>query len=75
VSGRINDDSDLDFLIVVPPSAHAEAAIDLLYNSVRRKPMPCDFLVVKQTVLEKYRDNPGMIYREILESGKEIYAI
>jgi predicted nucleotidyltransferase len=75
VTGRMNPDSDLDFLVVVPEAEQAEAATDLLNTRIRNKPMPCDFLVVTPSVLKKNRNNPGTVYREILASGKEIYAV
>jgi hypothetical protein len=33
-----------------------------------------DVLVATPSVLERHRDNPGLIYRTILEEGREVYA-
>ncbi len=74
-TGKIAPDSDLDFLIVVPEFERPDKVVDRLYTGLRQKPMPCDFLVVRPSTLRKNRNNPAMIYREILERGKEIYAV
>jgi hypothetical protein len=42
---------------------------------VRSRPMPCDFMVVTETTLRRNRDNPGLIYGEILARGKEVYGL
>jgi len=41
---------------------------------VRGRPMPCDFVVVTPSFLQRNRRKPGMIYGEILEHGREVYA-
>ena len=74
-TGRVEEDSDLDFLVVVPESEHQEDLTDRLNMEVHNRPMPCDFMVVTQGVLDRNRDNPGLIYGEILTKGREVYAI
>lgn len=74
VAGKTGPDSDLDFLIVVPAARRTSDVVDQLYMGVRKKPMPCDFLVVTDSMLRKHRHNPGLIYHEILKRGKEVYA-
>ncbi len=73
-SGKTGPDSDLDFLIVVPENRQTSAVVDQLYMEVRKKPMPCDFLVVTESMLKKHRLNRSLIYHEILRWGKEVYA-
>jgi len=73
-SGRIREDSDLDFLVVVPRGAKTEELTDRLNMGIRSRPMPCDFMVVTDLVLNKNRNNPGLIYGEILSEGREVYA-
>ena len=72
--GQTGPDSDLDFLIVVQENCHTLSVIDQLYMGVRKIPMPCDFLVVTDSMLRKHRLNRGLIYHEILARGKEVYA-
>ena len=73
-TGRLEPDSDLGFLVIVPEDEKIEAATDRLNMEVRNRPRPCDFLVVTQAILDRNRDNPGLMYGEILETGKEVYA-
>ena len=35
---------------------------------------PVDVLVATKEDLEKHKDNPGLIYRNILKEGKTVYA-
>jgi predicted nucleotidyltransferase len=72
--GNITPDSDLDFLVVVPNSRNREDVVDCLNKGVRQKAMPCDFLVVTAAALRRTKANAGLIYGEILKTGREIYA-
>jgi predicted nucleotidyltransferase len=72
--GHITTDSDLDFLVVVPDTRNREEVMDRLNRGVRRKDMPCDFLVVTAAALRRTKANTGLIYGEILQHGREIYA-
>jgi hypothetical protein len=35
---------------------------------------PVDVIIATRADLEKHKDNPGLIYRNILEEGKTVYA-
>ena len=74
VDGRTGRDSDLDFLVVIPEGHRSDAVADRLNIGVRPRPMPCDFVVVTPSVLRRHRHNPGLVYAEILERGKEVYV-
>ena len=74
VEGQVGRDSDLDFLVVIPEGQQPDIVADRLNTSVRPRPMPCDFVVVTPSVLERHRHNPGLVYAEILERGREVYA-
>ena len=72
--GRVGPDSDLDFLVVVPDGRDIGQVTDQLNIGVRARPMPCDFLVVTPSILRRNQHKPGMVYGEILEHGREVYA-
>ncbi len=74
VDGRVGPESDLDFLVVVPEDESVEELTDRLNMEVRNRPMPCDFVVVTQSILDRNRDNPGLVYGTILAQGREVYA-
>ena len=72
--GRVGPEGDLDFLVVVSDNEHVDTLTDRLNTQIRHKPMPCDFMVVEEGVLERNLDNPGLIYGEIMTNGREVYA-
>jgi len=74
VDGEPGEDSDLDLLIVTDDDQPPEALTDRLNLQVRNKPMPCDFLVVTESSLHRQQNNPGLVYAQILDGGKEVYA-
>ncbi|OGV75213.1 MAG: hypothetical protein A3K19_03995 [Lentisphaerae bacterium RIFOXYB12_FULL_65_16] len=73
-TGKATPDSDLDFLVVVSEDREADQVVDLLNTGIRPRPMPCDFIVVTPSVLRKHGKTTGLIYREIIEHGREVYA-
>ena len=72
--GQTGPDSDLDFLVVISKRQRTEEVTDRLNAGVRHRPMPCDFVVVTESALKKLRNNPGLVYGEILAHGREVYA-
>lgn len=73
-AGHMTPDSDLDFLVVVQDGRDLVEIVDKLNIGVRSRPLPCDFLVVTPSILRRHRSTPGLIYRDILKSGREVYA-
>ena len=72
--GERGPDGDIDFLIVMPEGVHRRKTAQLLYRSVESGGVPFDVIVATPSDLETYKDNPGLIYREILREGRELYA-
>ena len=74
-NGNIKPDSDLDFMVVIPNRQKIDKVVDVLNMGVRNRPMPCDFVVVTTSLLRKHQKTPGFIYNEVLNNGREVYAI
>ncbi len=72
--GEAGPSSDLDLLIVMPDGVHRRKTAQELYRKIRDAGVAFDILVATPTDLEKHRDNLGLIYRTILEEGREVYA-
>ncbi len=72
--GELKPDSDIDILIIMPEGTHRRHTAQLLYRKIRGVGVLFDILVATQNDLEKHKDNIGLIYRTILEEGKEVYA-
>ena len=69
-----NPQSDIDVLVVMPEGVHCRRTAQLLYRQIRGLGISFDVLVTTPATLEKHKDNIGLIYRTILNEGKEVYA-
>lgn len=72
--GQTGPDSDIDALVVMPEGVHCRRIAQLLYRRIKGLGVPFDILVATAGDLEKHKDNIGLIYRVVLQEGKEIYA-
>ena len=72
--GDFLEDSDLDFLVVMPAGVHRRRVAQDLYRRINGAGRPFDILVATPEDLEKHGDNAGLIYERILREGREIYA-
>lgn len=71
--GEMGPSSDLDVLVVVPNGNDCLALAQLLYRRLRGLGYAKDILVVQQSDLEQYGNNPYLIYHTALTEGKELY--
>lgn len=74
VRGESHVESDLDLLVIVPDGTDRHQIARKLYRDIPRKGTSLDVLVATPSILERYKDNPGLIYRTILQEGREVYA-
>lgn len=72
--GEMGADSDIDVLVVMPDGTHRRHTAELLHRRFFGIPFGIDVVVATPSDLEKYRHSVGMIYRTILEEGRELYA-
>jgi predicted nucleotidyltransferase len=72
--GDAGPESDLDVLVVMPEGTHRRHVTQRLYRAIRGITVPYDLVVATPGDLEKHRDTIGLIYREILQEGKTLYA-
>ena len=72
--GRMGPDSDIDVLVVVPNGTHCLNTTQYLYKQLLGFGLPVDILVATSAMLERHKDNIGLIYHRILAEGKEIYV-
>lgn len=71
--GHDDRQSDLDLLVVMPEGTHKRQTAHRLYRSLGGLAVPVDVLVTTPADLDRHRDNPGLIYRTILQEGKLLY--
>jgi predicted nucleotidyltransferase len=67
-------ESDIDVLVVMPEGVHCRRTAQPLYRQIRGLGIPFEVLVTTPATLERHKDNIGLIYRTILNEGKEVYA-
>ncbi len=72
--GDMGADSDIDVLVVMPDGTHRRHTAEMLHRHFFGIPYGIDVLVATPSDLEKYRHSVGLIYRTILEEGRELYA-
>lgn len=67
--------SDVDLLVVMPKGTHKRQTAQRLYRTLRGLPVPVDLLVTTEKDLARHKDNPGLIYRTIVQEGRELYGV
>ena len=72
--GTPGPDSDIDVLGLIEDGGERQTVLDAINRDVHSRTVPFDVLVATPSILERHRDNIGLIYREILQSGREVYA-
>lgn len=71
---NMGPNSDIDVLVVMPEGVHRRHTAQFLYRHARDIGVPFDVLVATPRDLEKHKNNIGLIYKTVLQEGKEVYA-
>jgi uncharacterized protein len=66
--------SDIDLLVIVPDGTHRRKTAQIIYRHLFGFDIPVDVVIATPSDIEKYKDSPGLIYREALRGGRELYA-
>jgi predicted nucleotidyltransferase len=74
VTGEMTSESDIDVMVVMPDGTHCLDTTHHLYQQIARFGLPVDLVVTTPRILERHKDNIGLIYRNVLAEGKEVYA-
>lgn len=72
--GDATPGSDIDLLVVMPDGTHRLHTMQRLYGRIRGVAVPFDILVATTADLEARGEALGLIYRDALREGKELYA-
>ena len=72
--GAMGPNSDLDLLVIMPDGTHRRHTANDIYRCLRGIGLPKDIVVVTDTDVEKYRDNPSLVLKPALDEGREIYV-
>ena len=72
--GELRQGSDVDLLVVVKEDTPRRRLAQELYCRLDGGGVPFDIVVATPSLLKKHRSNPGLIYRQVLREGREVYA-
>jgi len=72
-TGRMGVNSDLDILVVVENHVSRRTATQSIYRRLYGFPMATDIVVVTEDDVTRHANNPGLIIRNALTEGREIY--
>ena len=71
--GRMGADSDLDIVVVVRDGVHRRHTAQAIYKRLSGLGVPKDIIVVTESDVQKYGDNPSLVICPALKGGKELY--
>ncbi len=72
--GDAKTGSDLDICVVMPDGTHRRKTAMLLHATMVGMGIPVDIVVATPSDLLKHRETIGLVYKEILREGLELYA-
>jgi predicted nucleotidyltransferase len=72
--GQAGATSDVDVLVVAGEDAHRRKTAQAIYRHLLGSGLPVDVVVAKPSDLEKYGHSPGLVYREALREGRDLYV-
>lgn len=70
---RMGQDSDLDFLVVMPDGAHRRNTAKVIYRKLAGMGFSKDIVVVTEGDIRKNQDNQSLVIYPALRKGKELY--
>ena len=72
--GEAGPYSDIDVLVVVEQGSHRRHTAQQIYRNLLGFGESVDIVVATPSDLEQYAESPGLIYREAVRDGRELYA-
>lgn len=72
--GAAGPDSDIDILVVMPDGAHRRQTTTDIYRALLGSRLDVDVVVATVSDLAEYADTSGLVYREALREGVNLYA-
>lgn len=71
---EMGPDSDVDVLVVMPDGTDRLEVAQYLHTQFFGIPLAVDVVVATPTDLALYGQSIGLVYRTVLEEGRELYA-
>ena len=70
---RMGPDSDIDLLVVMPDGVHRRDTARAIYRKLSGMGFSKDIVVVTESDIQNYKDNPSLVIFPALKRGKELY--
>jgi uncharacterized protein len=72
--GEAGPSSDVDVLVVVRDGTHRLDTAENVYLNLHGFRVDVDVVVATESDVIKYKDSPGLVYREAVRDGRTLYA-
>lgn len=72
--GTARPDSDVDLLVVMPDGTERKKTTKHLYGRLGWADVSVDYIVTTPSVFAEHADNIGLIYPEIVRTGRDVYV-
>lgn len=72
--GSARPDSDIDLVVVMPDGTRRRETAKALYVRVECPDVPVDYVVTTPSALAQHADDIGLIYPEIVRTGRDVYV-
>jgi predicted nucleotidyltransferase len=70
----LGPNSDLDVLVIMPDGVHRRQTAQKIYRSLAGIGVSKDIVVVTESDVREYADNPSLVIYPALREGKELYS-
>ncbi len=71
---QMGPNSDLDILVVMPDGAHRRRTAQAIYRQLPALGVAKDIIVVTESDVRRYGDEPSLVLYPALREGKELYV-
>ncbi len=72
--GQMGPNSDLDILVVMPDGTHRRRTAQAIYRQLPALGVAKDIVVVTESDVRMYGDEPSLVLYPALREGKELYV-
>lgn len=71
--GQMGPHSDVDLLVVMPDGAHRRQTAQRLYRALAGLGVAKDIVVVTESDVRQFADEPSLVVHPALKEGRELY--
>jgi predicted nucleotidyltransferase len=71
--GQMGPNSDLDILVIMPDGIHRRRTAQDIYRGLLGMGIAKDVVVVTESDIREYGDNPSLVLFPALREGRELY--